>query len=314
MREMKKRIGIFVVFLAGVVLGMLGTYLWQQKQEVCRQEFAQFQYGVTNSTLQGTGVNWKEYPRFRTVEFRLHGELVVELPAGAHIEPEGLVDEAAFQEVSRETKRVTDGKSVLRYDVVTYLFENAQIEANLPNAYEALEDVTWGYELACVTESDTIVVGYIVPMCGEFHVCTKMQTANWEYPQNLEYGLLKLSRTYLDKDVTRTMEPAAGIVVERMKNSYDITIRNEGTAKWGYSTMVAGLEAWNQGVWMELETIFGDPAMGTYIEPGASADYLWTESMRMSLPYQAPGIYRIVVHGAFDDSGTYAVTESFVIK
>lgn len=311
---MKKRISILVVFLLGIGLGIIGSYLWQQKQEADKREFADFRYGVTSSTLLGTGVEWKEYPQFRTVDFYLHGELVVELPKGDGLTPEGLVEETSFREVSRESKRVTNGESILEYDVVTYFFEEAQIKANLPNVYGTLKDATYGYELACVTDTEILVVGYIVPMCDEFHVCTKEQTANWEYPQNPEFGLLKLSQTYLDKDVTKVAEKASGIVVERIGDTYDITLRNEGDVKWGYSTMVASLEAWNQGVWMELETIFGDPCMGAYIQPGESKDYLWTESMRMSLPYQAPGIYRIVVYGAYDDAGTYAVSESFVIE
>ncbi len=311
---MKKRISILVVFLLGIALGIIGSHLWQQKQEADKVEFTDFRYGVTNSTLLGTGVEWKEYPQFRTVDFHLHGELVVELPKGAVLTPEGLIDEASFKEVSREAKSVTNGESILEYDVVTYFFEEAQIKANLPNVYGALKDATYGYELACVTDTEIVVVGYIVPMCDEFHVCTKEQTANWEYPQNLEFGLLKLSRTYLDEDVAQNPQVAPGIVLERMEDTYDIILRNEGDEQWGYSAMVASLEVWNQGVWMELETIFGDPCMGAYIQPGESQDYLWTESMRESLPYQAPGIYRIVVHGAYDDTGTYAASESFVIE
>lgn len=311
---MKKRLGIVIVFLAGVVLGILGSYLWQQRQEEKEKAYDEFKYGVVSSTLQGTDIRWAEYPQFRTVEFCLHGELVIELPEGAELVPEGLVDSATFGEVSRETKQVADGGNVLTYDKVTYLFENAQIKANLPNVYGELKDATYGYELSYVTENENMVMGYIVPMCNEFHVCSKEQTANWEYPQNLEFGLLKLSRTYLDKDVTRTAEEASGIVAERIEDTYDIILRNNGDTQWGYSTMVASLEVWNQGIWMELETIFGDPAMGTYLQSGESKEYLWTESMRESLPYQAPGIYRIVVHGAFDDMGTFAVTESFVVE
>ena len=311
---MKKRLGIVIVFLAGVALGILGSCLWQQRQEEKERAYDEFKYGVVSSTLQGTDIRWAEYPQFRTVEFTLHGELVAELPEGAKLVPEGLVDSATFGEVSRETKQVADGANVLTYDKVTYLFENAQIKANLPNVYGELKDATYGYELSYVTENENMVMGYIVPMCNEYHVCSKEQTANWEYPQNLEFGLLKLSRTYIDKDVTRTAEEASGIVVERIENTCDIILRNNGDAQWGYSTMVASLEVWNQGIWMELETIFGDPAMGTYLQPGESKEYLWTESMRESIPHQAPGIYRIVVHGAFDDKGTFAATESFVIE
>lgn len=311
---MKRRAGIFVAFLLGIALGTLGMSLWQKMLEEDRQEYEEFKYGVVSSTLLGTGVEWKEYPQFRTVEFNLQGELVLQLPKGAQLTPEGLAEEALFKEVSREAKRVTNGEITLQYDEVTYLFENAQISANLPNVYNAETEAVYGYELSCVTENEILVVGYIVPMCTEFHVCTKEQTAYWDYPQNLEFGLLKLSQTYLDKDVTKVAEKASGIVMERIEDTYDIALRNEGDAQWGYSTMVASLEVWNQGVWMELETILGDPAMGAYIEPGESEEYLWTESMLESLPYQAPGIYRIVVHGAYDDRGTYAASESFVIE
>lgn len=311
---MKRRFSVFIAFLAGTLLGILGTYLWYQKLEADRLEFENFPYGVVSNTVVGTGVEWKEYPQFRTVELSLHGELVVELPKGGQLIPEGLVDETTFKEVSRKSGSGTDGENILEFEEVTYLFEKARIKANLPNVYGAEEDALCGYELVCTGEDENIVVGYIVPMCKEFHICTKEQTANWEYPQNLEFDLLKLSRTYLDEDVTRVMERAPEICVERMDDTYDIRIRNEGNVQWGYSTMVASLEVWNQGVWMELQTIFGNPCMGAYLNPGESEDYLWTASMLESLPYQAPGIYRIVVYGAYEDEGTFAASESFVIK
>ena len=311
---MKKRLGILLAFVVGALLGISATYVWHLKQEESKREFEMFEYGVVSSTLLGTGVQWKEYPQFRTVQFNLHGELVVVLPRGGEIVPDGLVDEAAFKEISRKTKSVTDGTTVLEYDEVTYLFERAQVKSNLANVYGAEKDATYGYELACVMENDTIVVGYIVPMCNEFHICSKEETAHWSYPQNLDFGLLKLSQTYPDKDVTQSVAQAEGIIVERIEDSYDITLRNEGDREWAYSTMVPGVEVWNQGVWMELQTLFGNPGMGSSIKPGESKTYPWTESILESLPYLAPGLYRIVVHGAFDDMETYAATESFVIE
>ena len=156
----------------------------------------------------------------------MQGELVVELPCGGELSPEGLVDESSVKEVSRETKSVTDGTNVQEYDVVTYQFEQAKIKANVNNVYEELQDAV----------------------------------------------------------------------------------------QWGYSTMVASLEVWNRGVWMELKTLLDDPCMGTYIQPGESAEYLGSQALTEMVPYHASGIYRIVVHGAFEDVDTYAATESFVIE
>lgn len=311
---MKKRVRGMLIFVMGVIVGILTMYLMEQRKEAERREFEAFAYGVTDSTLMGADVAWQEYPQFRSVQFRLNGELTVDLPRGGEIVPEGMVDDTAFWEMSRESKAISNGNAVLEYDAVTYLFENAQIKANVPNVYNVEADATYGYELSCETENDTIVVGYCVPMCNEFYICSKEESTYWSCPQNLDFGLLKLSRTYPEEDVAQTAEKAPGIVVERKPQSYDIVLRNDGDKLWGYSTMVASLEVWNQGVWMELETLLDNPCMGEYIQPGESKEYLWTESMLHSLPYQVPGIYRIVVHGAFEDMGTYAASEPFVVE
>ena len=306
-----KRLSILLVLVIGIALGSSIMYVWQQKQEANKREFDSFEYGVVSSTLLGTGVEWKEYPQFRTVQLTLNGELVVELPRDAALTPEGLVDETTFKEVSRETKSVTDGVTTLEYDEVTYLFENAKIKANVANAYGAELDATYGYELSCVTKTDTIVVGYSVPMCNEFHLCTKEQTANWIYPQNLEFGFIKLSRTYLDKDVTKSAQKFPGITLERKGHTYDLIIKNEGEEAWDYSRMLPSVEVWNQGVWMELETLFGDPLVGSVLEPGETEELKMTESGIWSMPYFAPGIYRMVIYG---DKNTYAATEPFVVE
>lgn len=307
----QKTIYVLVAFVAGVICGGLLMLIWYTGKEENKREYDSFQYGVVSSTLLGTGVEWKEYPQFRTVQLNLHGELVVELPHEAAITPDGLMDETTFKEISRKEKSVTDGTATLEYDEVVYLFENAQIKTNISNVYGTEKDATYGYELSCVTETDTIVVGYIVPMCNEFHVCTKEQTANWIYPQNLEFGFIKLSRTYLDKDVTKSARKFPGITVERKGDTYDLMIKNEGEEAWDYSRMVPSVEVWNQGVWMELETLFGDPCSGSICEPGEIEEHKLTEDGIWSMPYFAPGLYRIVIHGVDD---TYAATECFVIE
>lgn len=306
-----KRLSILLVFVVGIVLGSALMYIWQQKQEANKREYAEFEYGVVSGTLRGTGIEWKEYPQFRTVQFTLHGELIVELPQGAAIMPDGLMDENTCKEVSRKTKSVTDGTTTLEYDEVTYLFEKAQIKSNLKNACGVEEDAVCGYELTCVTETENIVVGYIVPMCDEFHVCTKEETVSWVYPQNLEFGYIKLSRTYLDKDVTKTALRFPGITVERKGDTYDLTIKNEGEEAWEYSRMAPSVEVWNQGVWMELETLLGDPLVGSVLEPGETEELRLTETGIWSMPYFVPGLYRMVIFG---DKDTYVATEPFVVE
>ncbi len=307
---MKKQLGSVASAIGGVMLGVLLMWGWQQRNEAVTKEFEAFAYGVTDSTLVGTDVKWQEYPQFRSVQFYLNGELTVDLPHGGEIVPEGLVDGDTFREVSREPKELSNGNAVLEYDVVTYLFENAQIKANLPNVYNAESDATYGYELSCEVENDTIVVAYSVPMCNEFCICSKVESTYWSYPQNLDFELLKLSQTYPEKDVTGGLEKAPCIVIEKAENGYDLLIRNEGEEGWNYSCMLPSVEVFNEGVWMELETLLADPLVGSSIGPGETQELKVPKSSVWSMPYFAPGIYRMVVYG---DNDTYAVTESFVI-
>ena len=224
-KEFAKKV---VLFILGLVVGGVLVFFWLTYLQRTTAEGRDFSYSVVSSTLRAENVAWKEYPQFRTVEFTLNGELVLTVPEGAQLSPEGLADAGTLTEEMRRTKTLGYGAERLVYDEVVYRFTEAVINANLPNVYEKEKDATYGYELAYTDGEQTIVYGYILPMCEEFHVCTKEETRYWEYPQSLEFGLLSLSRTYIKGDINSSMPVCPTVKLEKREDSYALTMINEG--------------------------------------------------------------------------------------
>lgn len=152
-------------FVLGLFLGGLLVFCGQAHLQSVSGEKRDFSYSVISSTLQAENIAWKEHPQFRTVEFTLSGELVLTMPKGARLSPEGLADAGTLTEEMRRTKALGYGTERLVYDEVVYRFAEAVINANLPNVYEKERDATYGYELAYKDGEQTIVYGYVLPMC-----------------------------------------------------------------------------------------------------------------------------------------------------
>lgn len=303
---MKKK----VWFMLGVLVGGMLVYGLQFHMQKVMAERNDFFYSVVSSSLQAENITWKEYPQFRTVDFTLEGELVLTMPKGAQLMPEGLNDASALTEKKRESKKLGYGEQKLSFDEVTYYFDSVEIVANLPNVYEKEKDATYGYELSYADGSQTVVYGYILPMCEEFHVCTKEETRYWEYSQSLELGLLSLSRTYINGDITALMPICPAVKLEKSEDSYVLTITNGGENEWFYSAMVPSVEVWHHGVWMELYTYLSDPCVLTSVAPRESKTIEVLERTDKYYPFFSPGIYRVVVYGR---DGTCIMTEEFVL-
>lgn len=314
MKNKEKEIGFFAIGLfAGVILGVLLTVVWQTKKKEKEIEISEFEYGVLGNTLAAKDIVWNEYPKSRRVQLTLNGQITITVPRDYHLSVDGLQEADSLREVSRDRKTLSDGRNNIYYDEVIYEFQNAEIISFKARfSGEPIKDAAYGYKLSYTAEDDEIIIGYVLPMSSEFKHCSREESMFWECTQNVDFGLLSLSRTYVDKDILCTKEECPTVKLERKEGSrFDCTIINEGDSQWSYSAGLPGIEVWNQGVWLQWESLYADMLISTSCDGKQTRDIHLSQGAIKSYAYFSPGLYRVVVYGT---DGTYAATESFILK
>lgn len=279
-----------------------------------------FSYGVKSSDITTTDIEWKDYPGWKEVDFKVSGTIVLQVPQGANINFADLDDRmqntkmdemAPAIEESRETMVLSDGEELLYYDEAVYVLENVIVHGNVVESREDNEilKAANGYQWKVTWDSGEYIIGCILPMSEEMQLWSEKE--NIYAGRNLEayFSAFERSRVYLDETGLKTRELAQDVsLIQYGESPFCFKIVNERAVDLLYGPGMPDLEMWYDGIWIELKERY-DAKPGMYSVCKAGEEFIVEKPEKESgYPYLMPGLYRWVL---ITDSGECVISNIF---